>query len=99
MGLTCQAPWASVATRGNPVLGGAGLLYRLSRLCFWERPRGEDFEGLMWLGGDAQVQRETPCDSRQMHEETAGWQELIIFYTFYQELILGKGPEGKILRN
>lgn len=24
----------------------------------------------MWLGGEAQVQQETPGDSRQMHEET-----------------------------
>lgn len=31
----------------------------------------------MWLGGDTQVQQETPCDCRQMHEETGEWQRLV----------------------
>lgn len=46
------------------------LLFLLPRINFRERPRRKDFEELMWLGEDAQVQRETPHDSTQMHEET-----------------------------
>ena len=42
---------------------------------------------------ETQVQQETPCDSRQMHEETAKWQGLVVFYAIYQELVSGKGPE------
>ena len=36
--------------------------------------------------------------TRQMHEETAKWQDLVVFYTVYQELISWKGPEREILR-
>ena len=77
MSLTCQVPWPPVAARGVSLLRGAGLLYRLSRINFRERPRKKDYEGLTWLGGGSQVQREIPCDSGQMHEETAKWQGLV----------------------
>lgn len=60
--LTCQVPWPPVAARGVSLLGGTGLLYRLSAINFRERPRKKDYEGLMWLGGGSQVQQEIPCD-------------------------------------
>lgn len=77
MSLTCQVPWPPMATRWVALLGGTDLLYLLPRIYFWERPRRKDFKGLMWLRREAQVQQETPCDSRQTHKETAEWQGLV----------------------
>lgn len=61
----------SALASGVVLLGGAGVLQLPPRTYFWERLRRKDFEGLMWLGGDTQVQQETPCDCGRMHEETA----------------------------
>lgn len=77
MSLTCQVPWPPMATRWVALLGGTDLLYLLPRIYFWERPRRKDFEGLMWFRREAQVQLETPRDSRQTHKETAEWQGLV----------------------
>lgn len=77
MSLTCQVPWPPVASRGVTLLGGAFI--PSAKNLYLGRAQRKGSEGL-WLGGEAQVQQETACDSRQTCEETPerqGWADAI----------------------
>lgn len=74
MSLTCQVPWPPVAARGVTLLGGTFI--PSTKNLYLGRAQRKGSEGL-WLGGEAHVQQETPCDSRQMCKETTVWQGLV----------------------